>query len=445
MRTPLFSLSSITLLSACATTADAPINITNEITNEVTVESDCCGCEDDCNDCDDDPCGDDDPCADDDTGEPGGDTGEPGEMVSFEEFDRATLELEVNQVDVAFLIDTTGSMSGTANAMADEFNDIVDELDFSIPSAAYGYATYRDHPHGSFASPGDRPFVLAQQITMDTIPVQDELDATVTGGGGDTAESGIEAIYQALTGSGYDQNGNGTFDSDADVMPFSLASDAVFAGSAGEAQNTTVVGGGTIGGMGFRDGSLPVIVYATDAPLRDPDAGMPTPPDATFAAGSTDVTNEAATLGARLIGVATQETPLAQMEDLAVSTNSLYDGAGDGTADDPLVFLWTGSSADFRSTVVDAIEGMLDNVTFATVTAQVQGNTYGFTTSISPASYANVTVGSTAATLDFDVSIAGSVPASTIDQSFPLTLEIYGDGTTLLGTQDITVTVPASL
>jgi hypothetical protein len=37
------------------------------------------------------------------------------------------------------------------------------------------------------------------------------------------------------------------------------------------------------------------------------------------------------------------------------------------------------------------------------------------------------------------------VPASTIDQSFPMTLEIYGDGTTLLGTEDLTFIVPASL
>jgi hypothetical protein len=197
--------------------------------------------------------------------------------------------------------------------------------------------------------------------------------------------------------------------------------------------------------MGFRDGSLPVIVYATDAPMRDPDNGYDTPVDATFSAGSSDVALEATALGARLIGVATQHTPMPQMETLATSTNSLYDGTGDGSADDPLVFLWTGSSADFRSTIVDAIEGMLDNVTFTTVTAVVTGNSYGFTTNVSPAAYSNVTVGAAPVALDFDISVSGSVLASTSDQTFPLTLEIYGDGTTLLGSRDISVTVPASL
>lgn len=450
MRTQLFSLPFLVTASACANQTGAPINIVNEITNEVTVDG-CCGCEDDCSDCDDDPCDEGDPCADDDTGvdddtgEPV-DTGEPmEEWVDFKEEHRANLELEVNQVDVAFLIDTTSSMNGTAQAMANEFNDIVDELDASIPSAAYGYATYRDHPYGSFAESDDRPFELAQQITMDTIAVQDELDATVTSGGGDTTESGMEALYQALTGQGYDQNGNGLFDADADVLPFNLASDAVFAGSSAVAEDTAVVGGGSIGGMGFRDGSLPVIVYATDATLRDPDAGNPTPLDATFSAGASDVTVEADALGARLIGVATQTNPVSQMEDLANATNSLYDGTGDGTADDPLVFLWTGSSADFRGTVVDAIEGMLENVTFTTVTAVVTGNSYGFATTVTPASYSNITVGSTAVDLDFNVDISGTVAASTSDQTFPLTLEIYGDSTTLLGTRDVSVTVPASL
>ena len=104
-----------------------------------------------------------------------------------------------------------------------------------------------------------------------------------------------------------------------------------------------------------------------------------------------------------------------------------------------------GSSVDFRSTIVDAIEGMLENVTFDTVTAVVTGNTYGFTTDVTPASYDDVSVGTDPMSLSFVVGISGEVPASTIDQAFPLTLEIYGDGTTLLGTEDITVIVPASL
>jgi hypothetical protein len=54
-------------------------------------------------------------------------------------------------------------------------------------------------------------------------------------------------------------------------------------------------------------------------------------------------------------------------------------------------------------------------------------------------------MGTTAMSLSFTVTVSGEVAASTEDQSFPLTLSIYGDGTTLLGTHEITVLVPASL
>jgi len=443
MQSRFFLASSLLGLVGCANQTTGPI----KVFNEVFIESGCCGCGDAPSPCDD---GDDDggDVGGDDTGgdDGGGTTTTPAdEWVSFEETDTMSLELEVNQVDVSFLLDTTGSMSGTAQAMATEFNDIVTDLTATIPSAAYGYATYRDYYWRGLGSAGDLPFTLEHQVTSDTASVQLALDATITAGGNDWAESAMEGIYQALTGEGFDQEGDGIYDPFFDVLPFTTSSDAVFSGTSAVTYDPAVPGGGDLGGMGFRDGSLPVIVYATDAPLRDPDNGDLVPTDATFAAGSVDVTAEAAARGARLIGVATSSAPVSQMQDLAVATGSLYDETGDGTADDPLVFLWTGSSAAFRSTIVDAIEGMLDNVTFAEVTAVVVDNPEGFTTDVYPPSYTNVAVGTAAGVLDFDVTVSGTVPASTSDQSYTLGLEIYGDGTTLLGTQTVTVTVPASL
>ena len=440
------TIAPIFLLVACANQEQADININNEI----NIDNGCCGC--------DDPCEEDDPCAGDDTGEPGdtGDPGDTGEPVDtgepdpvYDEVYEATehsLDLEVNQVDVAFLIDTTCSMSSTANAMASEFGDIVDELGMTISDGAYGYGTFDDYNYEGMGSGADLPFILQQQITTDQIPVQAALDATTIHYGWDAPESAIEGIFQSLTGYGYDQNGDGALDAGTDVRPFISAGDDVFAGAVLGAEDPATVGGGQIGGFGFRDGSLPVVVYATDTQLRDPDAGYSVPPAATFAAGSSDVVDEATNLGARLIGVGTGgATGLSQMDGLAIATDSLYEADADGLVNDPLVFTWSGSSATFRSTIVDAIEGMLDNVTFSNVTAVVTGNTYGLTTIVSPPVYTNVTVGSTPVSLGFDVEITGSVPASTVDQSFPMTLEIYGDGTTLLGTEDLTFIVPASL
>ena len=53
-------------------------------------------------------------------------------------------ELRIQMGDIAFLLDTTCSMSGTANAMAMEFSSIVDSLSSLIPDAEYGFSTYDD-------------------------------------------------------------------------------------------------------------------------------------------------------------------------------------------------------------------------------------------------------------------------------------------------------------
>ena len=482
-----FATAPMFLLAACSTQADAPINITNEI----SIEDSCCGCGDPCDDGE-SPCSDEDADADadDDYDADGGDYdadadggdidadggdydadadggdedadadadadggdedadadgGEP-DMVDFRETSEASLDLEVEQVDVAFLLDTTSSMGSTANAMAAEFGEIVDELASSITDGAYAYATFDDYNYAPYGYSADRPFILQQQMTTDIGLVQTALDGTTIHSGGDGPESAIEGLFQGLTGVGYDQTSDGTYDATVDVLPFLADVDDAFNGVESGTYDPSIPGTGIEGGYGFRDGSLPVIVYATDAHLRDADnPTYGTPVDANFTAGSTDVIDASIDMGARLIGVATNSiSPVDQMTDLALATDSLYEADADGVIDDPLVFTWAGSSAAFRDTVVEAIEGMLDSVTFSSVTAVVAGNTYGFATNVTPASYSNITVGSAAVSLAFSVDIAGSVPASTIDQTFPLTLEIYGDGTTLLGTQDVTVVVPASL
>ena len=439
MNTLSITISPFFLLVACANQEQGSINIANA----VTVESNCCCCE---TPCEDGPCG-------------GDDTGGP-ELENIDHSSEYSVNLEVDQVDVAFLIDTTGSMGSTANAMADEFGDIVNELASSIPDAAYGYGTFEDYngapEYADMGLSDDLPFVLRQQITTDPVPVQAALDVTTLGHGGNVPyleESTIEALFQALTGNGYDQNGDGELNPDTDVPPFIPSTDDVFSGAAAGTHVSSTVGGGERGGFGFRDGSLPVVVYATDATLRDPDAGYSVPTAATFNAGSGDVANEAAALGARLIAIGVDsEWPgpvpaaaMTQMTDLALATDSLYEADNDGLIDDPLVFGWGGSSVTFQDTIVDAIEGMLDNMFYDSVTAVVVGNTYGFTTTVSPAEYLNVAVGTTPTNLPFVVDIMGSVEASTVDQTFTMTLQIYGNGIALLGTEDLTFIVPASL
>jgi hypothetical protein len=366
--------------------------------------------------------------------------------VEIDEVFGASLELEVNKIDVAFLLDTTCSMGSTANAVASEYGSIVSELELTVGDAAYGFATYDDYNYASMGTSGDLPFILLQQVTTDRLRVQAALDTISIHNGNDIPESTMEGLYQALTGAGFDQDGDGLFNFSTDVRPFASDPSDTFGGTASSAGDPSTPGGGILGGFGFRDGSLPVIVYATDATMRDPDAGHDTPPEANFTAGASDVVIAASARGARLIGISAQTSnPVAQMQQLAIATDSLYAADGDGLVDDPLVLTWAGTSSAFRDKVVDAIEGMLQSVTFSTVSAEIVGNTYGFETEVSPGSYTNVTVGAAPVSLSFTVTVTGEVPASDEEQTYPMTLNIYGDDTTLLGSEEITVVVPASL
>ena len=371
-------------------------------------------------------------------------TEEFSSTVEFAELFTEAVELEVNDVDIAFVLDTTSSMSQEAQSLANEFSSIVDELSNGIPNAAYGFATFDDYNGFEMGSGADHPFFLHNQITTNLESVQSSLNSITIHSGHDPTESGMEALYQALTGLGYDQNGDGIYDPNTDILPFIAKSEDAFGGTVDGAYDSGVAGSGTLGGFGFREGALPVIVYATDATMRDRDADHPVPPSANHTAGNTDVVHASDDLGARLIGVATQSSmPRIQMKDLAVRTGSVYDQNGDGNNNTPLVFNWSYSSEAFRNTIVGAVEGLLASVTFDTVSAQVKGNDYGFNVVIDPPMYEDVLVGTDGAELEFNVVIHGEVDALPQEQVFPMTLEIYGDDSTLLGSKDVTIRIPA--
>jgi hypothetical protein len=351
--------------------------------------------------------------------------------------------------DVAFLLDTTCSMSATANAMAEEFSSIVNEVTGLIPDTQTGFATYDDYAYGGFGSAvyGDKPFILRQQITDQLDLVQSALGAVDIHNGSDLPESSMEALFQGAVGNGYDQNCDGSYDSISDVKPFLADPEDPFEGSGGQGFDSTSTGGGVLGGYGFREHALPIIVYATDNYLRDPEAGYATPGGCPMDAGHSDVVEAFAELGAYAIGINTRRagtsgTP--QMEAIAEETGSIADTNGDGIEDDLLVFSWTGSSDDFRDTVTSAIEDLVGSIQFSTISLQVEDDDWGFVTGIEPAAYTNITSSSDIDVLDFSLNFRGVVAATTEDQLFTLKLIIVGDDTILLDTLDLVIVVPGS-
>jgi hypothetical protein len=370
------------------------------------------------------------------------------ERTNIEELFNFTLEIQLG--DVAFLIDTTGSMGSTANAMAGEFTAIVSSLSTTIPDAQYGVGTYDDYACCGYGydSSGDKPFIMRQQITDDVSTVNNVLNNEVElHFGGDGPESSMEAIYQGASGEGYDMNCDGSYDSGADVQPFISSTTDPFNGGGGQHYSSSGSGGGLNGGFGFRDYALPVIVFATDYDLRDPDAGYPSPGGCPLDAGQSDVVAALSDLGGYVIGIQANNytsTPYTQMVQLADASGSYADTDGDGSSDDPLAFQWTGSSSTFRTTITSAIEDLVSSIKFEKVSLEVDGDEWGFVTGIDPEYFTDIDPSGGSQELDFVLEFRGVVAATTEDQLFRLTLTVIGDDTVLLDTKDIIVLVPGS-
>ena len=350
-------------------------------------------------------------------------------------------ELSIKMGDIAFLLDTTGSMGGTIDAMKSEYSAIVDDLADTIPDANYAVATFDDYNYGGFGSGADKPFILLQQVTSDVGRVQSTLLGIGLHGGADGPESATEALWQTITGRGYDQSCNRGYDGSDDVLPFIADPTDPFGGSAGQHYDPSVPGTGTEGGVGFRPYALPVIVYATDNEMRDA-SSYPVPGGCPGDANGSDTAAAANALGAYLIGISVGSWgPTGQMTSLANATGSYADLDGDGAVDDPLVFEWSGASELFRRTVVDAINDTVSGVQFDTVELEIVGDTHGFVVDVNPPVYP---VGGAVAgeEIEFDLTFRGVVAATDSDQLFQLTLNVIGDGSTLLDTLDIFVLVP---
>jgi len=356
-----------------------------------------------------------------------------------------TFTLDVNQVDVAFLIDTTCSMGGTVSAVSSEFSNIVSELSSVIPDAQYGSATFDDYNYSTFGSGSDLPFYLRKQITDDISALQATLLSTPLHSGYDSPESGMEAIYQAASGAGYDQACDGSYTSYTDVPPFISDPTDLFSGAV-QAYDPGSTGGGTIGGFGFRDYALPVILYAIDNNLRDPESGYPTPGGCPRDAGKSDVVAAVNDIGARLIGMAVNSGyGYSQMMELAHMTSSYADTDSDGSVDDPLVFNWSSSSGTFRSTVVNAIQDLVNSVEFSTVEMVAPDDVWGFVRNIDPTSYTGITLTSgEEMTLDFTVQLRATVPPAYDDRIYNIQLLVIGDGAVSLGVVDLLILVPGS-
>jgi hypothetical protein len=141
----------------------------------------------------------------------------------------------IKQADVAFVMDTTGSMTSAINNLKSALQGtLMTQLQAAIPNVGLAVVDYKDF--------GDPWTVKVNQVvtTNPTLAKAGVAPMSATGGG-DTPEAAIAAMQYTLTG-----QANTGLAAHANTVP------------------------GTFGGVDFRSGSVPVVVNITDADWHDP-------------------------------------------------------------------------------------------------------------------------------------------------------------------------------
>lgn len=314
-----------------------------------------------------------------------------------------------NLVDVFLLFDDTGSFTNNSPIVRSAFPDIINQLQTSLPGIDLGFGVGRLEEYGNFAyeySTG-RPFILNQPIVAASstgymTAIQAALNRTTPGYGGDQPETDIEALYQLVTGKGFDGNNNGSvLDSGAaglastQLTPGNSGDVPSFASFTADPANSVMPAAGNIGGAGFRSGALPIVLLATDTGFAYQPKGETaitgvggtTLPISSFTQTSRPTTpfNNGAgiqetitglnALGALVIGLGTNPQAtidprqgLEAISKLTGATNQSTATIANGTADpiapgDPLYFqIASGFGASVANGVVSAIQNAVTNV-----------------------------------------------------------------------------------
>ncbi len=262
------------------------------------------------------------------------------------------------RVDVHLLVDTTASFDGEIRELQRALTSVtLPALQQRVPSLTLGLSRFEDMPVEPFGFRTDRPFTLLIPQTSEFSAVDRalfRLDDPL-GAGGDLPESWYEALYQTATGRGLDL---GTFGA---VAPFS--------GGA--------VGGGTLGGVGFRSDSTRVVVLVTDAPSHDAAEYAAAIPHAHSGAQAIAALRA---LDVRVVGIASGQPARTALESVAVQTRAVAapvdgrcsTGLGgsarppvDGQC--PLVYDLADDGTGLSRTVADGIGAVLDTIAFATI------------------------------------------------------------------------------
>ncbi|NOY94384.1 MAG: hypothetical protein GXP55_24670 [Deltaproteobacteria bacterium] len=339
--------------------------------------------------------------------------------------DTLVFSTDLQVADVYFLMDTTGSMSGSINSLRTGLSGLIPRVRAVIPDVWFGIGEFRDY--------GDSPMYRNRQdLSSDPAASQAALRTLSPGGGGDGPEGDVPVLWSVATG--MSPGGYGI-------------------------SNRTGCPAGTFGYPCFRSGAVPIVVLITDAPFHNNKAG----------GNGYGYTNYATMLAAitaariRVIGIGQGSGGISDLRDIARDSGAVDAGGA------PLVSLYSGGA--ISDSVVNQISTLANETpidislvyeddpgdsvdSFAAFVDHLQANEAGDPARGCdprtgedtdgdgyPDTFRGVTPGSP---ICFDIVVKqnDTVPPTTMPQIFRATLRVLGDGFTELDSRDIFFLVP---
>lgn len=260
----------------------------------------------------------------------------------------------VAALDLVFLIDRSGSYGDDIDTLQAQAESIIATLGEKDISIQYAVASFSDFNQSPFGGPEDNPFELLQALTADNTAVIDAIDRLdqPLQFGADGPESQYEALSQVASG-----------------------------------------------GVSFREGALPVILFATDADFHDSDVNPAYP-----GAGRTETLNALETANITVFGLQSggSSQAAARITEVADRTNGS-------------VFALDSSSSDVANAISDAVDSALQQ---ADISLDLLAGD-DWVTSITPLVHEDVNAGDTVV---FDVAYTGLRNGSA---AADLTYDIY--------------------
>lgn len=352
--------------------------------------------------------------------------------------ERDTLDFATNiqNADVYFLMDTTGSMGSSITSLRGGIASLIPMIRAVIPNTWFGLGEFRDYPTSPYGGGSDRPYANFQDLTDDTAAAISATSRYTPSGGADGAESHIPALSAVATGNALATGGGG--------VP-----------ARGDCP------AGRFGWPCWREGAVPIVILITDIFMHNGPGGAN---PYSFAAPAFDATMaELVARNIKVIGIGQGSGGVAHLNAVATATGTVDAGGSPlvstgGLSAAVLAQIQTLAnqtqfdiSTEFRDDAADAVDTRTAFVDF--IEANTAGDagrgcepraaedTDGDT---HPDTFRAVTSG-TRVCFDIVVKQNDTVPPTTDPQLFRATVAVIGDGFTELDSRDIFFLVPPEI